>query len=157
METKSTCIYAKPEKSSELNPIFEATNNDVWFSELDKGFQVIYVTSGPLENQDNWNANLNPLIIFHPQFTYKSDSNQLVFLQLLSSTAEQNITYHCFNSAAHYDSAKRSYRSALKLMAFNDLELTARGTKRTRYNVAEDECRVRLLLQTLHIIFLIIG
>lgn len=66
----------------------------------------------------------------------------MAFLQLLSSTAEQNITYHCFNSAAHYDSQKKSYRSALKLMGWNDLELTARGTRRTRYNVVEDECRV---------------
>jgi hypothetical protein len=70
----------------------------------------------------------------------------MAFLQLLSSTAEQNITYHCFNSAAHYDSQKKSYRSALKLMGWNDLELTARGTRRTRYNVVEDECRVCLYL-----------
>jgi len=67
----------------------------------------------------------------------------MAFLQLLSSNAEQNITYNCFNSAAHYDSQKKSYRSALKLMGWNDLELTARGTRRTRYTVNEDECRVR--------------
>src|ERR1700743_2598868 len=76
------------------------------------------------------------------QFTYKTDGNQMTFLQLLSANAEQNMTYHCFNSAAHYDAQKRSYRSALKLMSWNDLELTARGTRRTRYTVVDDECRV---------------
>jgi len=70
----------------------------------------------------------------------------MAFLQLLSSHAEQNITYHCLNSAAHYDSTKRSYRSAIKLMCWNDLELTARGSRMSRYKVTQDDCRVREIL-----------
>ena len=64
------------------------------------------------------------------------------FLHLLSSHAVQNVTYHCLNSAPHYDAGKRNYKNAIKLLGWNDLELTARGTRRTRYNVLEDDCRV---------------
>ncbi|KAK8772156.1 hypothetical protein V5799_024598 [Amblyomma americanum] len=57
--------------------------------------------------------------------SYKIDRVQLTFLQMLSSGAAQNITYHCRNSVAFWDAAKRSYRRALRLMAHNDLELRA--------------------------------
>lgn len=74
--------------------------------------------------------------------TYKGDSNQLGFLQLLSSKAEQNITYHCKNSIAYYDSTKHTYRKGLKLLSWNDAELTPRGNQRLRYEAIEDQCRV---------------
>lgn len=76
----------------------------------------------------------------------------MTFLQLLSSSAVQNITYHCLNSVAHYDSEARTYRNALKLMSWNDLELTARGPRRARYNVLDDECRVNFMLASLFFI-----
>lgn len=79
------------------------------------------------------------------QITYKADSNQISFLQLLSASAQQNITYHCKNSVAYYDLAKRTYRKGLKLLAWNDVEITPRGNQRFRYEAVEDECRVRKL------------
>jgi collagen type II alpha len=112
MQTKATCIHPKPERTPELSPK-STSDGDNWLSEIEGGVQL----------------------------TYKTDRNQMTFLQLLSSSAVQNITYHCQNSVAYYDSQKRSYRNAIKLMAWNDLELTARGAKRSRYNVIEDECR----------------
>ena len=86
----------------------------VWFSEMDAGFQ----------------------------FTYKSDSNQMTFLQLLSTHSQQNLTYHCRNSVAHYDAAERSHKKALKILGWNDIELNASGKKRFKYEVTEDECKV---------------
>lgn len=74
--------------------------------------------------------------------TYKADSNQIGFLQILSTHASQNVTYHCKNSVAYYDEQKNSHRLALKLLAWNDAELTARGSKRLKYDVLEDGCRV---------------
>lgn len=125
MEDKATCIYPQPNISMEINPTAldhledeedEETHRH-WFSDMENGFQ----------------------------FTYKIDSIQLRHLQLLSSSAQQNLTYHCFNSIAYYDAKAGSFDSALRLQAWNDLlELTAHGiAKRARYAVVEDECRVR--------------
>jgi collagen type II alpha len=76
------------------------------------------------------------------QLTYKADSNQVGFLQLLSTGASQNMTYHCRNSVAYFDAVKRTYRKGIKLMTWNDVEITPRGNQRFRYDVGEDECRV---------------
>lgn len=75
--------------------------------------------------------------------TYKADSNQIGFLQLLSKHAEQNITYHCKETVAYFDSERRTYRRGMKLLAWNDVELTPRGNQRLRYEMILDECRVR--------------
>lgn len=74
---------------------------------------------------------------------YKADSNQISFLQLLSKHAQQNITYHCKNSVAYFDSERKSYRRSMKLLAWNDVEIMSRGNQRLRYDVITDECRVR--------------
>lgn len=76
--------------------------------------------------------------------TYKADSNQLGFLQLLSGFATQNITYHCKNSVAYYHQEKKTHRYGLKFLAWNDVELTATGPQRLRYNAIEDGCKVRV-------------
>lgn len=74
---------------------------------------------------------------------YKSDSTQLSYLHLLSTKATQNVTYHCRNSVAYYDVTKHTYRRGLKLMTFNDVEITPKGGK-LRYEAIIDECKVRL-------------
>lgn len=84
----------------------------------------------------------DPSRLSAPQLTYKSDSNQLGFLQLLSTNAQQNLTYHCKNSVAYHDVAKNTYRKAIKFLAYNDAEITARGNARFRYEVLEDGCKV---------------
>lgn len=75
--------------------------------------------------------------------TYKADSNQIGFLQLLSSSANQNITYHCKDTIAYFDAEKKTYRKGVKLMGWNDAEILPRGNQRFRYDVLEDECKVR--------------
>lgn len=86
------------------------------------------------------NITLTQFLLF--QFTYKADSNQLTFLQILSTRAEQTITYHCKNSAAYYHKKKKTYRYGIKLMAWNDLEILPKGQKRVRYEVIQDDCKV---------------
>lgn len=74
--------------------------------------------------------------------TYKADSNQLGFLQILSEHATQNITYHCKKTVANYHEEKKSHRFGLKLLAWNDAEITAKGPQRLRYEATEDGCKV---------------
>ena len=66
----------------------------------------------------------------------------MTFLQLLSTHSSQNLTYHCRNSVANYDATDRSYKKALKILGWNDIELNAMGKKRFKYEVTEDECKV---------------
>lgn len=82
---------------------------------------------------------------FSTQFTYKADGNQLSFLQLLSSSAYQKLTYHCKNSVAVFDANNRNFRNSLRIMTNSDFELNARGNRKVRYNVIEDGCKVILL------------
>lgn len=64
------------------------------------------------------------------------------FLQILSQHAVQNITYHCKGSVAYFNEEKKTHRYGLKLLAWNDAEITAKGSQRLRYEAIEDECRV---------------
>lgn len=75
------------------------------------------------------------------EFRYKADGNQLQFLQLLSSEASQELTYHCKNSIAVYDASRRSLRSAMQIMTSSDTELKARGNKKLRYRIIHDGCK----------------
>lgn len=84
---------------------------------------------------------VNEEIAVNLAFTYKADGNQVAFLQLVSTKAEQEITYHCKNSVAYFDADKSTFRNSAKLMAWNDLELTAKGNKRFTYAVKEDGCQ----------------
>lgn len=113
---RETCVIPKPDTANKARHFDEPLTNSAWFSdEAEDGFQ----------------------------FTYKMDRVQLVFLQLLSAQAHQNITYHCKNSAAYYDARQQSYDSSVLLETSNDLELTAQGGKRRGYNVLVDECQYK--------------
>lgn len=76
------------------------------------------------------------------QFTYKASKNQLRFLQLLSSRASQNVTYHCKNSVAYYDQQSQNFNSALSLLTSNEKELGVQQPIKFRYSVSLDECQV---------------
>lgn len=66
------------------------------------------------------------------------------FLQLLSSEASQELTYHCKNSIAVYDASRRSLRNALQIMTTSDIQLKARGNKKFRYRIVQDGCKVSI-------------
>ena len=108
----ATCITPKPTISGEIT--HETQERETWFSDIPNngGFA----------------------------FTYKADSNQIAFLQMLSSKASQNVTYHCSNSVAHYHNRRQHHRKSIALQSWNDLEIRNRG--KFRYNVIKDDCQV---------------
>lgn len=112
MTKKATCVQPKPMITEEIS--LESAEKEIWFSSIAGGFR----------------------------FTYKADSNQISFLQLLSSKASQNITYHCSNSVAFYSAKKDHHKKAIGLMSWNDLDIRHRG--KFSYEVPNDECQVRL-------------
>ena len=113
MDTLATCITPKPSISDEVTHI--TSEREVWFSDIP--------TNGGFS------------------FSYKADSNQISFLQMLSSKASQNITYHCSNSVAYEHQRRKHKRKAITLQSWNDLEIRHRG--KFRYDVLSDECQVR--------------
>ena len=64
------------------------------------------------------------------------------FLQILSTNAWQNITYHCRNSFAwaDYENKQSNY---LKMLGDNDLEYHALSARKFRPLVIKDDCVVR--------------
>lgn len=110
---KKTCILPNPTRTPEINYVGE--DQEIWLSDISSGVKI----------------------------TYKADSNQIGFLQLLSKQADQNVTYHCKNSVAYFDAERKSYRRGLKLLAWNDAELLGRGNQRLKYEVSLDECKSR--------------
>merc|ERR1711997_4626 len=78
MDTKATCITPKPAISDEVSHVTE--ERETWFSDIP--------TNGGFA------------------FTYKADSNQISFLQMMSTKASQNVTYHCSNSVAYNHARK---------------------------------------------------
>lgn len=113
MPKRATCVRAQPPRSNNIEYVGEET--EIWLSEVHNGMKL----------------------------TYKAESNQLAHLQMLSTHASQNITYHCKNSIGYFNAEKKHYRQAVKLLAWNDAELTAKHSQQLRYEVTEDGCKVR--------------
>lgn len=112
MTKKATCIKSQPQRSKNIN--YVGDEHEMWLSEVHNGMKL----------------------------TYKADSSQLTHLQMLSTHATQNVTYHCKNSIAYYDEERKNYRRSLKLLAWNDAELTAKNSPHLRYDVINDGCQV---------------
>lgn len=113
MPRKATCVRSQPQRSQNINYVGE--EKEIWLSEAHDGMKI----------------------------TYKADSNQLGFLQMLSTHATQNVTYHCRNSVGYFDAEKNNYRRSLKFLAWNDAELTAKNSLHLRYDAIEDGCQVK--------------
>jgi collagen type II alpha len=111
LKNRASCVIPSPTKSKEIT--YTGREQEIWLSELDNGMKI----------------------------NYKADSNQLGFLQLLSTQASQNVTFHCKNTVAYFDKQKNNHRRGVKLMTWNDNELTPKGPQRLRYDVLEDGCQ----------------
>lgn len=112
MTKKATCIRSQPQRSNNIE--YVGDEKEIWLSEVHNGMKM----------------------------TYKAESNQITHLQMLSTHASQDITYHCKNSVGYFDVEKNNYRRSLKLLAWNDAELTAKNSQQLRYEVTEDGCKV---------------
>lgn len=77
------------------------------------------------------------------EFPYKSDGYQIKFLQIISDYATQNVTFNCFNTIAYHDQMINSKYKAVKLMSYNEMELTAEGKRYLRYAVNQDGCKTK--------------
>jgi len=113
MEKRASCVVPQPMKSNEIS--YKGKEAEVWLSEIPDGMKI----------------------------NYKSDGNQMAFLQLLSTQATQNVTFHCKRTIAFFDKAKNNHARGIKLMTWSDNELTAKGPQRSTYNVIEDGCQYR--------------
>lgn len=114
LKKRATCVLPSPKMSHEIS--YKGNEAEIWLSEISDAMKI----------------------------NYKADSNQLGFLQLLSYRATQEVIFHCKNTIAYYDKANNHHKSGLKLMSWNDNELTAKGPARLRYEVPEDGCKDRL-------------
>ena len=64
------------------------------------------------------------------------------FLQILSTSAWQNITYHCQNSFA-WENEENKQSNYLKMLGDNELEYHALNARKFRPLVVQDDCKVR--------------
>lgn len=78
--TRGTCIIPQPKETNVLS--YVGREREIWLGEMTGGMKI----------------------------TYKTDSHQLGFLQLLSAKASQKITFHCRNTVAYMHEEQKSYR-----------------------------------------------
>ncbi|KAH9394569.1 Collagen alpha-2(V) chain [Tyrophagus putrescentiae] len=72
-------------------------------------------------------------------FEYRIPPVQLTFLQLLSNSATQNLTYLCRGSVAYFDAGLKSHDKAVKLLTYDEQELVAvSGVRSAVYSVTFD-------------------
>lgn len=98
----ATCVF--PDKKSEGARItsWPKENPGSWFSEFKRGKLLSYV-----------DAEGNPVGVV-----------QMTFLRLLSASANQNITYNCYQSVAWQDATTGSYDKAMRFLGSNDEEMS---------------------------------
>ncbi|XP_065216475.1 collagen alpha-1(III) chain-like [Planococcus citri] len=113
IQKRTTCIY--PRKNlSEIFDISSATS-EVWLGSNNSEFKI----------------------------TYKINHLQLLFLQKLSISSTQNITYHCKNAIAHYDNSSKSYEKSVKLLGWNDAEISPQSHPKLQFISDQDECQYK--------------
>jgi collagen type II alpha len=110
MDTGASCIKPRPDTSQDITIVSDEA--EMWVGDIeDNGFDI----------------------------NYKADSNQISYLQLLSTKAEQTITFNCKNTIA-YHNTRGNARNAISFMAWNEpMEIKARG--KAKYQVLQDDCK----------------
>ncbi|EPY86469.1 hypothetical protein CB1_000311001 [Camelus ferus] len=98
---QSTCPRSKMARWPKEQP-------STWYSQYKRGSLLSYV-----------DAEGNPVGVV-----------QMTFLRLLSASAHQNITYHCYQSVAWQDAATGSYDKAMRLLGSNDEEMSYDNSRR---------------------------
>lgn len=98
----STCVF--PDKKSEGSKMarWPKEQPSTWYSQYKRGSLLSYV-----------DAEGNPVGVV-----------QMTFLRLLSASAQQNITYNCYQSVAWQDAATGSYDKAIRFLGSNDEEMS---------------------------------
>lgn len=97
-----TCIHPDKKSSGVRISNWPKESSGSWFSEFKRGKILSYVDM--TENTIN--------------------AVQMTFLKLLSSSARQNFTYICHQSAAWYDAKVDNYDKALRFLGSNDEEMS---------------------------------
>lgn len=115
-ELKASCILPKPKETPIVTQ--KMHNEEMWLGDMAEGVKIYY----------------------------KIDSHQLGFLQLHTTKATQELTFHCKNIIAYADVKNNTLKNSLKLLAWNDAELTPEGPQRLRYYSSVDECKVSLFI-----------
>ncbi|XP_065217775.1 collagen alpha-2(I) chain-like isoform X2 [Planococcus citri] len=74
---------------------------------------------------------------------YPFDNSQIKILQETSRWCYQNITIKCKNLVAFYDAVQNTLDKSIKILAWNDKELTPLGPLDLKLESAKDDCKYR--------------
>ena len=142
---RSSCVDAVNEQIPMANHKSVSRNGHSWYSELnDNGAMVSSIKFTKFGNFLGISHKNTLFSAFQKQFEYQITLVQLNFLQLLSNTAYQNITYLCQNSVAYFDESRNSHSKSVKLMTNDELELVAlSGSAQLQYKALLDQCKSR--------------
>ncbi|XP_065221018.1 collagen alpha-2(I) chain-like isoform X2 [Planococcus citri] len=113
IEKHMTCIYPRDIRSKTFD--ISSAKSEVWLGSNNSDFKI----------------------------AYKINRLQLAALQKLSILSTQNITYHCKNSIAYYDNASKSYEKSVKLMGWNDIEITPQSHPNLQFTSDQDGCQYK--------------
>lgn len=110
-----------------LVPATEVFEKKTWFRSRPTGKAAAYFAETFADNE----------------FSYQSHKSQVKFLQFLSKAARQRVTINCRNVVAVYDSQNRTYEQSVRVMGFDEEELSVHAKKAFRYKVVMDDCQER--------------
>ncbi|XP_065218365.1 collagen alpha-2(I) chain-like [Planococcus citri] len=111
LKTRETCVSSDPYRSIIFD--ISGAKSEVWLAKKDPSYQI----------------------------AYRADANQLRTLQQMSKSATQNITYHCKNSVIYYDSINKNFDKSVKLLGWNNEEITPQNLSNLQFMSGYDNCQ----------------
>ncbi|XP_065218276.1 collagen alpha-2(I) chain-like [Planococcus citri] len=111
-KTRETCIYTKSARRLKIFDI-SAFESEVWLVKNDSSYEI----------------------------AYRADANQLRMLQQMSKSATQAITYRCKNSIVYYDSINKNFEKSMKLLGWNNEEITPQNLSNLQFMSGHDNCQ----------------